>query len=189
MPGGRWGSGPPPDWAYGRVTDPQRFAPLHDAALDLLAGLENRFQVERDGRHELDPELLAQQHSTRPTVKLTPMDPMAAPITVAFTSLPGLRVRFGHWVIEPYPACACDACDATCDGEARELADMVDHVVNGRFREAIRVPVLGASWLEWRAGHIDTSTRARRSRLAGAEARRMCAGRRRAYDWKPWPTR
>jgi len=40
------GQGPPPA-AYSRVTNPGRFAPLHDGALALLARLTAEFEVER----------------------------------------------------------------------------------------------------------------------------------------------
>ncbi|MDQ1506921.1 MAG: hypothetical protein QOD57_4648 [Actinomycetota bacterium] len=39
--------GPPDDGAYERVTNPERFAPLHEAADALIARLESQYQVER----------------------------------------------------------------------------------------------------------------------------------------------
>jgi hypothetical protein len=40
--GVRW-DGTPPEEAYGRVTDPGRYARLHEVGRDLLDGLESRF--------------------------------------------------------------------------------------------------------------------------------------------------
>ena len=80
---------------------------------------------------------------------LDPHDPQAAPIVVAFTEFPGLRLRFGSWRTEPFPDCGCDACDETADVSIEEMTRMVEAVVSGRFREAMRVPpLLGDGWQE-----------------------------------------
>ena len=78
----------------------------------------------------------------RPDVKLTPVDPNAAPIVMAFTAFTGLRVRFGRWYVEPFPDCGCDACDESAEGEIERLSEMVDDVTAGRFREAIEIPLI-----------------------------------------------
>ena len=39
----RWGIEGPPDEAYSRVTNPERFQPLHAAATELLDRLEREF--------------------------------------------------------------------------------------------------------------------------------------------------
>ena len=52
----RWGiEGPPPE-AYSRVTNPERFQPLHSFAEGLVARLEARFDVERTEGYGLDAE-------------------------------------------------------------------------------------------------------------------------------------
>jgi hypothetical protein len=43
----RWGPDGPPPEAYSRVTNPERFRPLHDFALTLLAQLHGSFDVDR----------------------------------------------------------------------------------------------------------------------------------------------
>ncbi|MCY4582425.1 MAG: DUF6226 family protein [Chloroflexi bacterium] len=131
-----WGPEGPPEEAYSRVTDPERFLPLHDAALKMLAALEQRFDVERVEGYGLDDEL-ATQGLIRPTVVLRPTDPGAAPITVAFTDFPGLNVRFGRWSTEPFPSCGCDACAEDAEGETERLTEMVDILTAGGFREAV----------------------------------------------------
>ncbi len=53
----RWGIEGPPDEAYSRVTNPERFQPLHAAATELLDRLEREFAVERLDVHDVDDEL------------------------------------------------------------------------------------------------------------------------------------
>ena len=43
MRGDRWGIEGPPEEAYSRVTNPERFQPLHAAATELLDRLEREF--------------------------------------------------------------------------------------------------------------------------------------------------
>ena len=57
MRGDRWGIEGPPEEAYSRVTNPERFQPLHAAATELLDRLEREFGVERLEGHDADDEL------------------------------------------------------------------------------------------------------------------------------------
>lgn len=198
MPDGdRWGpEGPPPE-AYSRVTNPERFKPLHAAMLEIISRLENDFDVERTEGYGLDEELERNLDLDRPDIRLTPRNPEAAPITVAFSTFPSLHVRFGRWEIEPFPDCGCDACDESAEGEIERLNDMIDDVTAGRFYEGIEIPLIsfmGSGWRETRFWSPDdgrASIRSRgRSRLTGQRAREMSGGRRRLeLDWKPWPRR
>ena len=45
-----WGVEGSPDDAYSRVTEPERFRPLHDWALEALARLQTDYDVIRDER-------------------------------------------------------------------------------------------------------------------------------------------
>ena len=90
----RWGTEDPPDEAYSRVTNPERFQPLHDAATELLDRLEREFAVERVEGLDADDER-GRESLARHPIKLVPQDPQAAPIVVAFTEFPGLQLRFG----------------------------------------------------------------------------------------------
>ncbi len=165
--------------------------------LVIIGRLENDFEVERTERRGLDEELEKGQNLARPDVALTPNDSDAAPIAVAFTTFPGLHVRFGRWYIEPFPDCGCDACDESTGDEIERLGDMVDDVTAGRFRETIEIPALsfmGSGWRETRFWSPDdgrNSTRFRsRSRVEGLRAREMSEGRRRLdLNWKPWRLR
>lgn len=184
----RWGREGPPEDAYSRVTNPERFAPLHDTALKLIDELDAAFDIERFQDYGLDPELETVELA-RPTIKLVPNDDDAAPMVVVFTAFPGLRIRVGHWRIDNFPPCGCDACDETADSEAAGLSRVIDAVTAGRFYEAIYLPPIGD-------GLLETSLRSNQrgmsnqGRLDRSVALQMLAGSERSvYEWKPWPRR
>ncbi len=182
----------PPDEAYSRVTNPERFRPLHPAMLEIMDRLESQFEVDRTEGYGLDKELERGIDLARPDFRLTPRDPEAAPIAVSFSTFPGLIVRFGRWYIEPFPVCGCDACDESAEGEIERLNEMVDAVAAGRFREAIRRPLIslrGSGWVDTRFWSDDRRS-GRTGRVDGPRAREMAGGRRRLdLDWKPWRRR
>ena len=190
MSGDKWGIEGPPEDAYSRVTNPERFQPLHAAATALLDRLEREFVVERlegpFGEDELSGESLA-----RPPIRLVPQDPQAAPIVVAFSDFPGLHLRFGFWRTEPFPDCGCDACDETADGEIKKMTRLVEAVVSGGFRESIRVPpMLGAGWRESEFRFNDGHGGFSRSRgpVSRSRALEMTEGKLNvSLEWKPWP--
>ena len=75
------GTGDPQDDDYTRVTDPGRFAVLHEAAERLLDELTEQYTVER--RESKEP--LGGTGDFVRTVRLIPRMPAAAPLAVAFT--------------------------------------------------------------------------------------------------------
>ena len=188
----RWGIEGPPEEAYSRVTNPERFQPLHAAATELLDRLEREFAVERIEGHDVDDEL-GKESLARPLIRLVPHDPQAAPIVVAFTEFPGLHVRFGSWYTEPFPGCGCDACDETADGSLKEMTELVEAVVAGGFRESIRVPLLqGDGWreTEFRFNDDHGGFQKGKSRVSRSHALEMTGGERHVtLEWKPWPRR
>lgn len=131
-----WGPEGPPDKAYSRVTEPDRFLPLVDWTLDLLSRIEAQYDVVREEGYGLDPEL-ERADMTRPTVRLTPERDGAAPIVAAFTHYycTGIDVRFGRYHTEPFPDCGCDACDETAEDAFESLQRVMEAVVAGQFRE------------------------------------------------------
>jgi hypothetical protein len=139
MNGHRWGAEGPPPEAYSRVTNPKRFAPPHAASEGLLDRLEREFDTERTRGYGLDPELEEGFKLARPSVSLVPRDTGAAPIVVAFSAFPGLRVRFGRWHMVAFPTCGCDACDETAESEIKRLSSLIDNVTAGRYRESLRI--------------------------------------------------
>jgi len=182
----RWGPGGPPPEAYSRVTNPERFAPLHKFAAELLHRLESTFDVERAEGYGLDPELESGKLE-RPSIRLVPRDSGDAPIVVTFSAFPGVRVRFGYWSTDAFPGCGCDAGDETSQSEAERLDQMVDDVTMGRFREGIQLPVAGYAWQTrefWStAGRSQGQGRLERARELLAKADRS------SYQWGPWPRR
>ena len=154
MASDRWGPAGPPEEAYSRVTNPERFVRLHDIASDVAEDLRARFAVELASGYGVDDDLVSgplQVRLTlaRPTLRLTPRDADQASIVIAFTAFPGLRVRFGSWYKCSFPDCGCDACDETLEDQSERLRALVADVVEGRFRESIRLWADGNAWLEW----------------------------------------
>lgn len=184
----RWGPDGPPPEAYSRVTDPERFRPLHSMVETLLGDLDSSFEVERAVGYGLEDELEASALAL-PTVRLTPHDATAPPLVVAFTTFPGIRLRAGHWCTEVFPSCGCDACSETADDEALRLQEMVDNVVAGRFREMISVPLIGDGWQEWELWS-QRGRRRSRSMITGKRARAMVASvGRSSIEWAKWARR
>lgn len=188
----RWGKEGPPEEAYGRVTNPERFAPLHDAALKTIGRLVTDFDVERAEGYGLDEELESKLGLARPSVRLTPTDPEAGPIMVVFTDFPGLFVRFGRWTEDLFPVCGCDACGGNAEGEIERLTESIYSLTTNGLRETVQAPwgLLGGDGSresEWRGpSNYGRSW----SRIDRKLARRMSGGRRRlVLDWKPWPRR
>ena len=144
--GGRWGwEGPPPE-AYSRVTNPERFRPLHGFAEQLLGSLETDFAVTREDGSALDSKLMVAPPGSR-TERLVPRPDASGALTVAFTPFPGLFVQLGHWWVEPIPPCGCDACDETAEEGQARLEWLVGSLTKGRFRESIRLGLWGDGWL------------------------------------------
>ncbi len=144
IPGGWLGYAPlpdegdPPDESYSRVTNSERFRPLHGAALGLVERLKAEYDVEVIEGYDLTFSGVNRGKMARPPVRMTPNDPECAPIMVAFTNYPGVRVRFGMWKEEQFPECDCDE----CDDEISYMTNMFESVVAGGLLEAIGVPEL-----------------------------------------------
>lgn len=188
MRGDRWGPEGPPDEAYSRVTEPERFAPLHPAALEALDRLTAEYDVGRVEGYGLDAELESRELA-RPSIRVVPNDPGAAPILVAFTIFPGLGVRLGRWHTDRYPGCGCDACDETAGIEIARFQRMIDDVTAGRFREAIRLPLVGSARQSFRFWSGNGGSGGE-GRIERSRAREMLAGGdRSSYEWAPWPRR
>ena len=182
----------PEHQAYGRVTNAERFVSLHSAMLEIIGRLKNDFDVERTEGYGLDEELEQGLDLARPGVRLDPSDSDVAPIAVVFSTFPGLNVRFGRWLNEPFPSCGCDACDESAEGEIERLNELVDDVVAGRFCEAIRRPLISFRGTGLRETNFWSSVgrRTSRSPVDGVRAREIAGGGRRLdLNWKPWRRR
>lgn len=181
-----WGAEGPPDDAYERVSEPERFRRLHRWALEAVAMLEAEYEVSKEegaslGHHQGRAQL------ARPTIKLTPLSDDAAPITIAFLDAPGLEVRLGRWETDVFPTCACDACDEMPEDQWDRFEQVVSDVVDGRFREALLLQPDGDVWrtAEMWSGFHRKSTGS--TRVPRETALRELNGQERILlEWQPW---
>ena len=169
--GDRWGDEGPPDEAYSRVTDAQRFAPLLAVADELVADLRSRYDV-------VVNEEPGGERGVLSALRLHPVTGQGADLVVVRTDFPGVHLRAGRWTQEAFPHCGCDACDEQVEDLVEELGDVVADVVAGRFGEELTA---GAVLRTWRLGSSSSAF----LDPAGARA----AGHPGRYDWGAWPER
>ena len=184
-----WGGEGPPDDAYSRVTEPERFAPLHVWALETVARLQREYEVtlDEDGVTDADPE---RSPLSRPLMELTPVRDSSAPITIAFTDFPGLGVRVGRWLTDWFPSCGCDACDEMPEDEFERFTELLSDVVAHRFRESLYLEPTGDAWRSWELWAGEHRRRSGRSRVSGDNALQMLGGETEiALEWTPWQPR
>ena len=185
---GGTGGGEPPDDAYTRFTNQERFRPLHDWALEAVARLHQEYDVVLSEGEGMDA-LLERAPLARPTVRLTPFHENAAPVTIAFTAHPGLEVRAGRWFTDAFPSCHCDACDEQPEDEFERFTELLDDVVAGRFREAMRRQPQGTGWSSrelWGGERRQSGG----SLVSRSEAARTLGGETEiAVEWQPWQPR
>jgi hypothetical protein len=175
-----------PDDAYGRVTNPERFEPLHCWASEKLLQLHTDYHVAWE--EDTTNAGLRSRPTVRPTVWLTPSNGNGAPVTVAFHDFPGLAVRFGHWAVEHFPDCGCDGCAETAIEEWWKLNELLTAVVTGRFQETVVIPQRGDAQHKshFRSSALGAS---RGSGVPRDEAWRVMGRRRRVFEWQPWQRR
>lgn len=173
---------------YSRVTNPERFLPLHDAALGLLASLEQAYEVNRAEHFDPLPGLMQPFEGARPPVTLVPVAPGASPLGVAFTAFPGLIVRYGRWHARSFPSCGCDACAEDAAGEAARLEALAGRIVAGGFREELRVPFIRDCRLYevFPAAVPGGSSEAGWTTLPRRVAKALSARGKGRVEWEPW---
>jgi hypothetical protein len=178
------GTSDPQDEDLSRVTNPGRFALLHEAAERLLDELAERYTVER--REAKEPRGATGDFVR--TVRLIPRTPAAAPLAIAFTDFPSVVLRLGRWHEESLPSCGCDACDEQPQDLVAEMRAQVEALVEGGLWERVRRGVTG-SWSETRLIGRDFSA----GRETLLDAREASAARRDGFaapvQWAPWPRR
>ena len=181
-----WGKEGPPDEAYSRVTEPERFAPLHEWALEAVSRLQREYEVTLDEAGVTDAEL-ERSPPSRPLMKLTPIRDSSAPITIAFTDFPGLGVRVGCWVTDWFPSCGCDACDEMPEEEFERFTEFLSDVVAGRFRELLYLDPAGDGWSSMELWSGDHHPRSGGSRVSRDKAAQFLNGETEiALEWTPW---
>ena len=184
-----WSGEGPPDDAYSRVTEPERFAPLHGWALEAVARLQTEYEVTLDEGGVTDA-YLERYPLARPLMKLTPKQDSAAPITIAFTEFPGLSVRAGHWLTDWFPSCGCDACDEMPEDAFEGFTELLTDVVDGRFRESLYLEPAGDGWNSMELWCGEHRRRSGRSRVSRDKAVQILDGATEiALEWTPWQPR
>jgi hypothetical protein len=122
----------PPESAYSVTAHPERFAPIVDVASELVSSLARSYQVTRV---EGGAEAFENSDGIVAASRLSP-EGGGAPITVAQTAFPGVRVKVGRTAEFSFPSCGCDACDEDVEQQIERLEQLLDAVVAGRFLEA-----------------------------------------------------
>ena len=131
------------DHAYGRVTNPGRFAPVQKAATDLIRRLHTEYEC------EVEPIAAPTGPSTRLTdgsqIRIC-SSTEAGCVTVEATDFPGVALGIGDWHTFHFPRCGCDACDEQLPQIIEEMNDIIDAFVGGRFVESVGGGRLGLRW-------------------------------------------
>ncbi|CAN5204251.1 hypothetical protein BH11ACT5_BH11ACT5_07970 [soil metagenome] len=126
--GRRWGMDSPPETTYSVTAHPERFAPLHDVARALMAELGVQ---PREGGAVFGP------HGPATSLQFTPPNSDAAPLVIALTDFPGVRLWAGAHYSAAFPSCGCDACDDDVEECASALEQTVLAVLGGRLSESV----------------------------------------------------
>ena len=176
---------------YTRVTNPERLRPLHDFALQLFTHLANEYDVAESEAFEIVPGIMRGFTYARPPITLTPNSSNEAPISIAFTSFPGLIFRCGRFFNAPFPVCGCDHCAATIDRETERLQEILGCVITGYFLEEVELPIFGTAHGKWRLGSMDGpyGLSGGGVSLSRDRARELRRGGLRRVQWKPWSKR
>jgi len=172
---------PPHPEEYGRLTNVERYRALHGFALRRLNELRHTYDVAVTD--VLPDAYWPALRFERPAVRIAPRDAAAAPMVFAFTTFPGLVVRFGNWCDEHFPVCGCDACDSSTEDESARLDKCIAAVTAGQFHEAITLPLLGSAGLSNSYGSAGPS---RWARLTRRRARELLRGSTNVRHWIPW---
>lgn len=127
-----WGIDGPPQEAYSRVTEPERFAPLGVEADRLIAELASRFGIE-PVTLDANPALVRRRAFDR-IVRLEPRE--GSPLTFAFQGH-YLTLLFGWWQESVIPPCSCDACDEDAESAIAMMRQTVGRIVERGFTEEL----------------------------------------------------
>ena len=184
-----WGREGPPDEAYSRVTELERFAPLPGWALEAVARLQTEYEVTLDEDGVTDADL-ERSPLSRPLMKLTPILDSSAPVTIAFTDFPGLGVRVGRWLTDWFPSCGCDACDEMPEDEFKRFTEVLSDVVAGRFRESLYLDRAGNGRSTMQLWSGEHRRRSGESYVPRDKAAQILYGETEiVLEWTPWQPR
>ena len=158
------------------MTDAERYRVLHGAGREQAGHLSRNHSVKVLTGPDLDGDL-AQGAEIEEAVRLQPRSG-GAPLTIGFTTFPGLIVRYGQWHVEAYPACGCDACN-------EDPVDLIE-----RFRERVAV-VVSAGFNEslsyrWRRSVLVVDFGGVRAETIRPRGRGEAVGPSGVRSWPPW---
>lgn len=189
--GNRWGTESPPEDSYSVETHGERFEGLHTVARALIEYLDSVYEVDIswDPAHAAD--VSTNTGEIVDVARLTPKDPLAAPLTFVLTGFPGVVVHAGALHDFPFPICGCDACDETAESEASRLETLVLGVAAGGYGE--RYPVGRKRWAEYALFSADGSGSRSGTGPWGAAPAQLAAAEERLQavpdGWRPWRLR
>lgn len=168
----------PDQEAYGRVTNPERYQIVVEAARDRIDDLTEAYQVKSEaGEPKADFPEWADGSET--VVRLQPV--RGAPLTFMVTDFPGVMVRVGEWGIHALPVCGCDACNESPKEVVERLNDLVDAAIEGTYEEQLTKRTLTYGYPS-RRGSLFTE-----KPLERGEWKRY--GIPTTHRWPAWPTR
>ncbi|KQV06956.1 DUF6226 family protein [Leifsonia sp. Root112D2] len=185
--GNRWARDSPPDDAYSRMSNLQRFAPLHDVATALIEWLQSAFDVTVEETPTAATDFLLKPDDVVRAIRVVPRDPTAAPLTFVLTRFPAVYLHAGLLHDFHFPDCGCDACDDDLTGLAEELEWTVRTVVSGGYSE--RFDPWPGRWIEFRLDEPGAGMRSGRSRTKELPDERVTLARTSlppAGQWLPW---
>lgn len=186
--GNRWDVSGPPEDAYSRTSNPDRFAGLQTVAHALIEWLRSTFDVEVETGPQVVADLLLQPVDPIYSVRLTPNAPESAPLTFVLTSFPGVYLHAGVLHDFHFPVCGCDACDDDVSSLVDELEWTVRMVVIGHYSEFANPQASG--WLGYRLEEPGVRTNSGQSRTDEVAVERLERARHLVPAdglWRPWP--
>ena len=186
--GNRWGAESAPEDSYSRVSNLQRFAPLHAVADAIIDWLRHTFDVTVEQTASAAGDLLHMPDHVVRAVRVVPREPAAAALTFVVTGFPGLSLHAGALHDFHFPVCGCDACDDDVTNVADELERTVRTVVTGGYSE--RLDAWPGRWIEYRLDEPGVGMRSGRSRTKELPDERVKFARTAlppAGQWLPWP--
>ena len=188
--GNCWGRESPPEDAYARVSNLERFAPLHDVALALVEWLRSTFDVDVEKSSSAAADLLLQPRDLVQAVRIVPREHAAAPLTFVLSRFPGVFLHAGSLHDFHFPACGCDACDDNVTELIAQLEWTVRTVVSGGYSETL-APGSG-DWIEYRLDDFGVGMQAGRTSTQELPNERVVAARTAipaSGQWNSWPLR
>ena len=185
--GNRWDGASPPADSCSRVSNLQRFAPLHTVATALIEWLQNTFDVTIEQSPSTATDLLRMPDDVVSAIRVVPRDPSAATLTFVLTRFPQVLIHAGSLRDFRFPGCSCDACDDNAMSVADELEWTVRTVVSGGYSE--RIDPWPGRWVEYRLDEPGARMHSGRSLTSALPKERVKFGRTAlppAGLWLPW---